>query len=60
MPISLPPLRERASDVPLLAAHFIGDDGPEITDDAMEAHRRNRAGDNMTSAVLWLGADAPR
>ena len=35
--IALPPMRERAGDVPLLAAHFIGDEGPEITDDAMEA-----------------------
>jgi two-component system NtrC family response regulator len=35
--IALPRLRERAEDVPLLAAHFLGVDGPKITDDAMQA-----------------------
>jgi len=35
--IALPRLRERLGDVPLLAAHFLGEDGPEITDDAMQA-----------------------
>lgn len=35
--IALPPLRDRTGDVPLLAAHFLGEDGPGLTDDALQA-----------------------
>jgi len=35
--IALPRLRERAQDVPDLVVHLLGDDAPEITDDAMQA-----------------------
>lgn len=35
--IPLPKLRDRAADIPLLVAHFLGEGGPEVTPDAMEA-----------------------
>ncbi len=35
--ITLPRLRDRVDDIPLLVAHFLGDEGPEVTDDAMAA-----------------------
>ncbi|MDH4017537.1 MAG: sigma-54 dependent transcriptional regulator [Actinomycetota bacterium] len=35
--IALPRLCDRPDDIPLLVAHFLGDDGPELTDDAMAA-----------------------
>jgi len=34
--ISLPPLRDRREDIPLLAEHFLGADSPRITSEAME------------------------
>ncbi len=35
--IALPRLSERADDIPLLVEHFLGEEGPELTDDAMAA-----------------------
>jgi DNA-binding NtrC family response regulator len=35
--IALPKLRDRADDIPLLVSHFLGEDGPDLTDDAMTA-----------------------
>jgi two-component system, NtrC family, response regulator AtoC len=44
--ISLPPLRERTIDVPLLAEHFLrrfgGSAAPRLSDDALEAMRQYR------------------
>jgi len=37
--IRLPPLRERAQDIPLLVAHFIGHEGPEVEPEALEILR---------------------
>jgi len=43
IPIQMPPLRERANDIPLLARHFLGrfaaEQGKEITDFSSEAMR---------------------
>jgi DNA-binding NtrC family response regulator len=38
--IALPPLRERREDIPLLAAHFLGEGAPGFTPEAMEALSR--------------------
>lgn len=35
--IGLPTLRERRDDIPLLARHFVGSDGPDFSAEAMEA-----------------------
>ena len=35
--IKLPTLRERPDDIPLLAAHFLGEEAPDISADALEA-----------------------
>ena len=49
LPIALPPLRERAEDIPLLGRHFLDDaareydlPAPEVTPDAMELLSRYR------------------
>ncbi len=38
--IALPPLRERADDIPLLARHFLGGDVPGFTPEALELLQR--------------------
>ncbi len=38
--IALPPLRERRDDIPLLAAHFLGDSDPGLLPDALEELER--------------------
>ena len=56
--ITLPPLRDRIEDVPLLCRHFLGNEGPRISTAAMEVLLLHRYPGNVRELRNVLSAAA--